>query len=207
MSLFIEHKKYNEPLTFDLQVHDELMRAQESLSSAEAQLKKFSAAAAEMSWGLLTTVPPLVSAQPPRRISRRTHQTENWDDHRRDGQLTYFRPVLYSSYEGRVAQKAWVTNRATGYPAGIPGLFSRETGPDPKTDFPPKGPSQQTRSRESCRSREDECGDFVHVERETWGMQAVLSELLSHREEGEEGEGEGEGGIEEALPLFRLTNR
>ena len=91
------------------QVHSEMMRTHHHLSAAEEELKKFTKSVAEMSWELLTTVPPLVCSQPSK-YSRSLHHKENWDASQGDGGMVYFRPVLFSSYEGRVAQKGWVTN-------------------------------------------------------------------------------------------------
>ena len=198
-------------ITF-VQVHSQLLRTQESLSAAEAELKKFTAKVAEVSWDLLTTVPPLVCSQPTR-ISRRYHHTENWDNSPGSGQeLTYFRPVLFSSYEGRVAQKGWVTNRAMGHCTSITGLLSKETGIDSTT---PVGIKCRSIRRRQHRREEDKYSEFVVVgnkeQHQMLGVQAALSDLLAGRgeeereEEGEEGK-EG-GGVEEALPLLRLTNR
>ena len=204
-----------------LQVHRELMRAQERLSAAEAELQKFTAKVAEVSWGLLTTVPPLVVSQPSH-PSRRYHQTENWDSSLGPEQeLTYFRPVLFSSYEGRVAQKGWVTNRAMGHPTNITGLLGNEIGSAPKPD----DLKHMSRSQRHHR-REHNYSDLVVVgaeeQHQMHGVQTALSDLLAGRrreeEGGGEGEGEGEGemeggggkedgGIQEALPLLRLTNR
>ena len=184
------------------------MRAQESLSAAETELQKFTAKVAEVSWGLLTTVPPLVASQPSL-VSRRYHQTENWDSSRGSGQgLIYFRPVLFSSYEGRVAQKGWVTNRAMGRPIDITGLISREIGFDVTVSKPSK--------RHHRRREDDKYRDFVVLGEEQdkmHGMQTALSDLLAARrgdegQGGEEEEGEKEeGGIAETLPLLRLSNR
>ena len=162
------------------------MRAQESLSAAETQLQKFTAKVAEVSWGLLTTVPPLVASQPSR-VSRRYHQTENWDNSHGSGQgLTYFRPVLFSSYEGRVAQKGWVTNRAMGCPIDITGLISREIG---KTDVV----TFSKPSKRHDRHREDKYRDFGVLGEEQHkmhGVQTALSDWIYWL--GEERRGRGE---------------
>ena len=181
-------------------MHCELLSAQSKLSAIEQELQKFTAEAAAVSWDLLTTVPPLVVSQPSR-FSRHYHQTENWDQERGDRELTYLRPVLFSSYQGRVAKKGWVTNRAMGQCDKFAGLLSRETGPGQKSDVSKKWP--QARDRDT-----DKYSHFVDLGREPQLWETPNS--TPDGQEEEEGDRETaaeEGGIGSELPLLRLMNK
>ena len=201
---------------FGMQVHTELMQAQQKLSAAEEELKIFTSKVAEMSWGLLTTVPPLVSSQPSR-YSRYYHHKENWDTEQGDKQMVYFRPVLFSSYEGRVAQKGWVSNQtmqmkdSDKLSLGLPAAVA------PFTLHKPYQPSSVPNSRAPANTI-DNYSDFVMVgdesksESSSLSVRDVLSDLLqlaaSVVQGHEGGEEEGDSTVDyEALPLFRLMNK
>ena len=207
-----------------------MMRAQQHLSLVEEELKKFTKSVAEMSWDLLTTVPPLVCTQPSQ-YSRSLHQKEDWDAGRGDDSMVYFRPVLFSSYEGRVAKKGWVTNRITGKQNRK--ALSSETGSGQKDDVHGEHPETRehletghgqnsARHEESVLDREshDAAGenysDFVVVcaeqpsetPSETPSVQSALSELLQPAVSGGGEEETEDGSVEyEALSLLRLSNR
>ena len=113
-----------------------MMEAQQTLTAAEVELEEFTKRVAELSWELLTTVPPLVCTQPSK-YRHSQHQKAGWDGSRGDGNMIYFRPVLFSSYEGRVAKKGWVTNRPIGHPTKDKGqlrALNIEPGASQKTD-------------------------------------------------------------------------
>ena len=71
----------------------------------------------ELSWKMLNTIPPLVSAEiTDSPLSSSWHDKEMkplWDDKLEDPNynLVYYRPILFFSYEGKVAQKGWVGNK------------------------------------------------------------------------------------------------
>ena len=210
---------------FGMQVHTELMQAQQKLSAAEEELKIFTSKVAEMSWGLLTTVPPLVSSQPSR-YSRYYHHKENWDTEQGDKQMVYFRPVLFSSYEGRVAQKGWVSNQtmqmkdSDKLSLGLPAAVEKSSQKDinhPFTLHKPYQPSSVPNSRAPANTI-DNYSDFVMVgdesksESSSLSVRDVLSDLLqpaaSVVQGHEGGEEEGDSTVDyEALPLFRLMNK
>ena len=176
-----------------------MLRTQQNLSSAEEELEKFTKNVAELSWGLLTTVPPLISSQPSR-YARSRHIKENWDAAQSDDGMTYLRPVLYYSYEGRVAEKGWVTNQ----PTDPDNIESSEMGPGPYSDI--------TSLVEDCAIKDD---DFVIVAssqtpsqpntpREPSTAQLPWQDLLTPAASDEREEGETEYHTQyEALSLFR----
>lgn len=201
------------------------MQLKQSLSAAEEELKKFTNKVAEMSWDLLTTVPPLVSSQPSK-YSRIYHQKENWDSEHGDENMVYFRPVLFSSYEGRVTKKGWVTNRAIGQDyldmfgdeslTHSPETFQKANEYDTvilttSSDKPTVNPSAKIKHSTTNKSG-DKYNEFVMVGDEHVSVKDVLSDLLqpaaSAVVQGHEGEQKEEGTVEyEALSLLRLINR
>ncbi len=110
------------------------------------KLTHFTKAASDLSWNLLTTVPPLVCAQPETAFCKECHEKEMkpvWDDSLGESNLEYYRPTLFLSYEGRVARRGWVGNRKPtpvvrsqgdgpstqpqgGAPTGLTGLTTAE---------------------------------------------------------------------------------
>ena len=77
-------------------------------------MAQFATSASSLSWNLLTTVPPLVCAQPNTTYCRECHQKEMlpvWNDKLDEYDLVYYRPTLFLSYEGKVARKGWVGNK------------------------------------------------------------------------------------------------
>ena len=83
---------------------------------SESEFRKFTGSISELAWNFLTTVPPLVCAQPDTTFCKECHQKEMkplWKEKIPDYKLVYYRPVLYLSYEGKVAHKGLVGNVAT----------------------------------------------------------------------------------------------
>ncbi len=77
-------------------------------------LTQFTLAASQLSCQLVSTVPPLVCAQPATAFCRECHEKEMeplWDDSLEVCDLEYYRPTLFLGYEGRVARKGWVGNK------------------------------------------------------------------------------------------------
>ena len=217
-----------------IQVHDEMLRTEQKLKSAEVELEKFTKTVAQLSWDLLTTVPPLVCAWPSRYSSRKVTK-ENWNKSLPDFELVYFRPVLFSSYEGRVAKKGWVTNRASGHPtfkeledeekltAGIP-VLNPETGHGQNTDRPNEATARRhhRKHRKTGHSKNSASGpydnfevltspDSMHPGRpgQTSGVASALSDLLHGvGKEDEREEEEVEASVQlESLSLLRLANK
>lgn len=59
-------------------------------------------------------MPPLVSDQPATDFSEKLHEKEYhpvWDADRKHCELVYYRPVLFRSYRGDIAERGWVGNR------------------------------------------------------------------------------------------------
>ena len=74
----------------------------------------FTKKAAKLSWDLLTTIPPLVSAEPRSNFYREWHEKElppTWNKDLADYELVYYRPILFMSCEGKATRKGWVGNR------------------------------------------------------------------------------------------------
>ena len=79
----------------------------------ESEFKTFTGSVSHLAWNFLTTVPPLVCGQPDTTFCRECHQKEMkplWKEEITDYKLVYYRPVLYRSYEGKVASKGLVGN-------------------------------------------------------------------------------------------------
>ena len=76
-------------------------------------IQNFADEAANLSWNLLTMVPPLVSVQPETTLDKKWHEPErdSWTDEEKDYELVYYRPVLFRSSAGAVARKGVVGNR------------------------------------------------------------------------------------------------
>ena len=68
----------------------------------------------QLSCKLLETVPPLVSETiTDTAFSKEWHAKEvepEWNEHMKDYELIYYRPILFYSYEGKVSQRGWVGN-------------------------------------------------------------------------------------------------
>lgn len=68
----------------------------------------------QLSCKLLEMVPPLVSETiTDTAFSKDWHAKEvepEWNEGLEDYELTYYRPILFYSYEGKVSQKGWVGN-------------------------------------------------------------------------------------------------
>ena len=82
----------------------------------ESEFKKFTGSISQLAWNFLTTVPPLVCGQPDTTFCKECHQKEMkpiWKEEITDYKLVYYRPVLYRSYEGKVAHKGLVGNAIT----------------------------------------------------------------------------------------------
>ena len=81
---------------------------------SENELKRFTTKVSQLSWNLLTAVPPLVSAVPDVEYRKRWHEKEMkpmWDNDLANYDLVYYRPVLFLGQEGKVTQKGWVGNQ------------------------------------------------------------------------------------------------
>ena len=68
----------------------------------------------QLSWNLLTAVPPLVSAVPDVEYRKGWHEKEMkpmWDNDLANYDLVYYRPVLFLGQVGKVTQKGWVRNQ------------------------------------------------------------------------------------------------
>ena len=80
----------------------------------EDELKRFTTKVSQLSWNLLTAVPPLVSAVPDVEFCKAWHEKEMkplWDNDLANYDLVYYRPVLFLGQEGKVTQKGWVGNK------------------------------------------------------------------------------------------------
>ena len=78
------------------------------------KLKRFTTKVSQLSWNLLTAVPPLVSAVPDVEFRKGWHEKELkplWDNDLTLYDLVYYRPVLFLGQEGKVTQKGWVGNK------------------------------------------------------------------------------------------------
>ncbi|XP_064402138.1 uncharacterized protein LOC135347932 isoform X1 [Halichondria panicea] len=88
-----------------------LLNEHKSLSVSAT--KTFATKSAQLSWDLLTTIPPLLSITPPTSYFREWHEKElapTWNKELVNYDLVYYRPVLFMSCEGMVARKGWVGN-------------------------------------------------------------------------------------------------
>ena len=84
------------------------------LKVPENDLKEFTTKVSQISWNLLTAIPPLVSAVPDVTFHKEWHEKEMrpiWDNDLENYELVYYRPVLFMGHEGKVAQKGWVGNK------------------------------------------------------------------------------------------------
>lgn len=198
-----------------IQVHNEILRAKESLQAAESELSKFTRKAARLSWDLLCTVPPLVCTQP-QQYSRARHHREMaplWNKSLRHFELVYYRPVLFLSYEGRVAQRAWVGNREPGAAEcteeelTVPRIQSSDSS-WVELEEPLNHEPDQDRRSESPQGMEllspHHSVDVAPPEPSPIG--SALGDLLRRPEERETKE-ECEELKYESLPLLRLTNK
>lgn len=76
--------------------------------------KLFTSKSAQLSWNLLTTIPPLLSLTPSSAYFREWHEKElppTWNKDLVHYDLVYYRPILFMSCEGKVARKGWVGNK------------------------------------------------------------------------------------------------
>ena len=79
-----------------------------------AEIKEVSDKMSNLSWKFLTMVPPLISqtiSDAP--FCKEWHEKEikpEWNENLVDYQLVYYRPILFFSYQGKVAKKSWVGN-------------------------------------------------------------------------------------------------
>lgn len=85
------------------------------ISTAPEELNDLLDEMSKFSWKLLEMVPPLVS-QTIHNIPfcKDWHAKEaepEWNEDLKGYKLMYYRPILFSSYEGKVSQKGWVGNR------------------------------------------------------------------------------------------------
>lgn len=97
-----------------LQTTTSLLNEHKSLSVSAT--KTFATKSAQLSWDLLTTIPPLLSITPPTSYFREWHEKElapTWNKELVNYDLVYYRPVLFMSCEGMVARKGWVGNTET----------------------------------------------------------------------------------------------
>lgn len=79
-------------------------------------MEMFTTKSAQLSWNLLTTIPPLVSDTPHSAYFREWHEKElapTWNKDLVNYKLVYYRPVLFMSCDGKVARKGWVGNEAS----------------------------------------------------------------------------------------------
>ena len=89
-----------------------LQRQYESLPPT--LVESFTTKSAQLSWDLLTTIPPLLSLTPPSSYFKQWHEKElapTWNKELTSYELVYYRPVLFMSCEGKVARKGWVGNQ------------------------------------------------------------------------------------------------
>ena len=109
-------------------------------------IEQFAASAAELSWNLLTTAPPLVVSCPAIAFCRECHEKEPpplWSEGARDKSVVYYRPVLYHSCEGKVARPGWVGTLDKGSTSESWTLVDKQGDADcsPST---PKGRAKET---------------------------------------------------------------
>lgn len=101
------------------EVLDEMTLADVGAPS-ENEMSKFVSSACHLSWNLLTTVPPLVCAQPNTAFCKECHQKELtplWNNEIESYELVYYRPVLFLNYDGKVAREGWVGNKRCNSPS------------------------------------------------------------------------------------------
>lgn len=86
----------------------------EKYTESLEELKEFGEKVQQLSWKLLETVPPLVSETIiDTSFCKDWHEKElkpKWNEHLRDYSLVYYRPILFFSYDGKVAKKGWIGN-------------------------------------------------------------------------------------------------
>lgn len=134
------------------------------LNVPENDLKGFTTKVSQISWNLLTTIPPLVSAVPNISFYKEWHEKEMrpiWDNDLENYELVYYRPVLFMGHEGKVAQKGWVGNKRC-----------------PKSEKPI--PSQQKASTKKMRHRYEH--SRLGIPRSSYGLMqkdTVLSDTHS----------------------------
>lgn len=81
----------------------------------DATIDQFTQTASKLSWDILTTVPPMISAEPcADTYHSEWHEKEGeptWNKNLSRYELVYHRPILFWSCEGTVARKGWVGNK------------------------------------------------------------------------------------------------
>lgn len=78
----------------------------------EGALRQHARHICRLSWELVTCWPPLISARPSEfKEEWQDREYQYWDKSLTKFRLSYTRPVLFLSYEGRVGVKGWVGNK------------------------------------------------------------------------------------------------
>ena len=78
----------------------------------EGSLRQHARHICRLSWELVTCWPPLISARPSEfKEEWQDREYQYWDKSLTKFRLSYTRPVLFHSYEGRVGVKGWVGNK------------------------------------------------------------------------------------------------
>jgi len=77
-----------------------------------AVLDEYISTAVQLAWDMVTTQPPVVIDTPPH-FSEEIHERQytQWDEDLMNYDLSYMRPVLYYSCNGKLALKGWVGNK------------------------------------------------------------------------------------------------
>lgn len=86
----------------------------------EAALRQHARRICQLSWELVTCWPPLISARPTEfKEEWQDREFQYWDKTLTKFRLSYTRPVLFHSYEGRVGVKGWVGNKELSGGGGV----------------------------------------------------------------------------------------
>lgn len=88
----------------------------------ESSLRQHARRICQLSWELVTCWPPLIATRPAEfREEWQDREYQFWDKSLTKFRLSYTRPVLFLSYEGRVGVKGWVGNKES-VPSGSGGV-------------------------------------------------------------------------------------
>ncbi len=79
-----------------------------------SQASIFATKSTQLLWNLITTIPPLISCTPSSAYFREWHEKElspTWNNDLINYELVYYRPILFTSCDGKVARKGFVGNK------------------------------------------------------------------------------------------------